>query len=54
MAFVPLFAPSLSAALVVLSVMFGEDVDCEVGVSCSDKGPVDLGIKMNGMWCGVW
>jgi hypothetical protein len=48
MAFVPLFAPSLSAALVVLSVIlaeFGSDGACvDVKPSCSERGPVDFGI----------
>lgn len=38
----PLFAPSLSAAEVVLSVMLVVD---EEPVSCSARGPVDLGMK---------
>lgn len=47
-AFVPLFAPSLSAALVALSVMFvllmSEGACVDVKPSCSERGPVDLGI----------
>jgi len=47
-AFVPLFAPSLSAAAVVLSVMFpdmlGVDWFAVPRPSCSWRGPVDLGI----------
>jgi hypothetical protein len=50
MAFVPLFAPSLSAAEVVLSVMLvdvdGACVD-EIPGSCSERGPVDLGMKID-------
>jgi len=47
-AFVPLFAPSLSAALVVLSVIFvfwvfGAWVLLRPGI-WSERGPVDLGI----------
>jgi hypothetical protein len=44
---VPLFAPILSAAFVVLCVILllvdGACVD--VKPSCSERGPVDLGIK---------
>lgn len=50
-ALVPLFAPSLSAAAVVLSVMlpdgfdmFGVDWEAVPRPSCSWRGPVDLGI----------
>ena len=47
-AFVSLFAPSLSAAAVVLSVMFpdmlGVDWFAVPRPSCSWRGPVDLGI----------
>lgn len=46
MAFVPLFAPSLSAAEVVLSVMPGVDEACDAPVIWSWRGPVDLGIKI--------
>jgi hypothetical protein len=45
---VPLFAPSLSAAPVVLSVILGlfgfEGACVDVKPSCSERGPVDLGI----------
>jgi hypothetical protein len=42
-----LFAPSLSAALVVLSVilLLVEGACVDVKPSCSERGPVDLGIK---------
>lgn len=58
----PLFAPILSAALVVLSVMFafvfgcaGPDGACVLlrpGI-WSERGPVDLGIcEYFEVWCG--
>lgn len=46
MAFVPLFAPSLSAAEVEESVMPGVEDAWEAPVIWSERGPVDLGIKM--------
>jgi hypothetical protein len=53
MAFVALFAPSLSAAAVVLSVMLpgcvlllGVDWFAVPRPSCSERGPVDLGIEL--------
>ena len=45
MAFVSLFAPSLSAAPVVLSVMLDVDWGWELRPSCSERGPVDFGIE---------
>jgi hypothetical protein len=55
-AFVPLFAPSLSAAAVVLSVtlplilvlLLGVDWFAVPSPSCSWRGPVDLGIEFVG------
>lgn len=41
----PLFAPSLSAAEVVLSVMLGVDDAWDEPVRWSVRGPVDLGIR---------
>lgn len=47
MTFVPLFAPSLSAAEVVESVMLGVEEAWEAPVSWSWRGPVDLGIRFD-------
>jgi hypothetical protein len=48
-ALVPLFAPSLSAAAVVLSVILPEGFEgacVDVKPSCSERGPVDFGIEL--------
>lgn len=46
-AFVALFAPSLSAAEVVLSVMPGVEDACDGPVIWLRRGPVDLGMKID-------